>query len=174
MNLMKPVAIALSLFFSGCSANNGNQYDSYMGYWQQNDTKRAISIAHVIKDGESFLIKENILSDKDKPMLLSNKDGKLSVNIDLGSVELGLSEDKKTLYIAKKTFQKIDEKTAMKHKQEYDDCRLVQNNYTSEAKEQGVYARAFLPPDKKTLQENINNKYRVKFDKLPNCQRPFN
>lgn len=103
------IVVLLGLFISGCSKD---PYNDYLGLWQRvgSDHKEVLEIA---KDGDTYLINDNILQSKDfyghdkKPMVLKKQEGQLSVETGLGSLQLGLSADKNTLHVSGRSYSKI-------------------------------------------------------------------
>jgi|APSaa5957512535_1039671.scaffolds.fasta_scaffold04481_8 hypothetical protein len=88
-------------FLVGCSSD---PYEEYIGYWES--SKKIIEIS---KNGETILLDENIFN-KNKANVLTKSDGALSLASFLGQIQLGLSEDRNTLLLGNKSFEKIDKK----------------------------------------------------------------
>jgi hypothetical protein len=105
------VALVLTLFFvAGCSSD---PYEKYLGLWERANV-RHYEVMEIVKDGDTLLLNENILSSKDfrgnkkEPMVLTKSDGQLSVNTGLGSLVFGLSEDKSVLRVGNMSYKRID------------------------------------------------------------------
>lgn len=103
-----------SLLLTACSKS---PHQDYLGYWVQEDP-RFTRVVKISQDGDTYLIKYNIFSAKkrggrgeNKPLVLSKTNDKLSINSGFGGIELGLSEDKKTLFADGKTYKRIEDTT---------------------------------------------------------------
>lgn len=171
-----PLILAVSL--SACSGS-GDKYSDYLGYWENKDISQftgeeVLKVAQISKDGESYLFKENIMSTKSKPLLLTANEGKLSANTGLGAIDFSLSDDKNTLYVSNKNFKKIDESLANQYQQDAEDCKTAITNYRAETKDQGVSQSVFLDDGQIKLKEQIQAKYKLEFERLqPYCKSPF-
>lgn len=96
------------VFLSACSGDN---YDAYIGHWEKDGDLRVVEIT---KEGDHLIFRENILNDNEgifseadrKPHVLTKNEGQL---LFMGIIALGLSEDKKQLYLDGKTYNRIDD-----------------------------------------------------------------
>jgi hypothetical protein len=105
------IALVLMLFFvAGCSSD---PYEKYLGLWERANV-RHYEVMEIVKDGDTLLLNQNILSSKDfygnkiEPMVLKKSDGQLSVDTGLGSLVFGLSGDKSVLRVGNMSYRRID------------------------------------------------------------------
>lgn len=117
----------LSILFLGLTACGKSGAERYLGYWQDQDDKRILVFEIKQENGNYFLI-ENILAQGNsagKQMVLSEKDGELTINYGVGNMPLKLSDDGKIIFIKKKSFQKIDVATKDKIMAHEERCRQL-------------------------------------------------
>lgn len=107
--LLVPILVSIVLF--GCS---GDPYEQYIGHWERKGVEHP-AILQITKDGDSYLMNDNILQEKDmlgrskKAIVLKKSEGQLSVENGFGSVMLGISEDGKTLRVSNQEFSRISD-----------------------------------------------------------------
>ena len=157
----------LALVLTACS----KPYDKYIGYWKAEGTKSP-RVLEIYKEGkDTYLVNDNILSEKDwfgnkkNGTVLEQTDKELGVNNGLTVVKFNVSEDGKTLRISNKQYTKISEdevQTIVKNKQACDDLRT---KYLEEAKTFNIFAKT----DEKTKQEQIKESYLAKQKEISDC-----
>ncbi len=146
MKFLKIVPITLAVFLTACG---GEPTTDFMGYWQQDDMGSLDArVAKIYKDGDTFLIDFNIYKDtnafgrSEKPQVLSNNGGKLSINTGLGAIELGLSENKDKLYVSDQTYSKIDEAKANEIQDKLSTCKELRQSFVESIKSLGYTKEA--------------------------------
>ena len=167
------ILLVLMLFFvTSCSSD---PYEKYLGLWERDNVKH-YEVMEIVKDGETLLVNENILSSKNffgnkkEPMVLKKSDGQLSVDTGLGSLVFGLSEDKSILRVGNISYKRIDNdrlniiKADIKKKEEErEQARLEREKKKNEEKIAREKARLERKKDKKKcdlLISEINEKIR--------------
>jgi hypothetical protein len=119
---MKNVVTSLItiVLLSGCM---GDPYEKYIGLWERQD-KDAYEVMDISKDGETILMNDNILKEKNsfggkkKSMVLKKSEGQLSIDTGFGSAQLGLSENGDTLRVANQSYKRININRLNKIKEE--------------------------------------------------------
>lgn len=157
----------LALALTACS----KPYDKYIGYWKAEGTKFP-RVLEIYKEGkDTYLVNDNILSEKDwfgnkkNGTVLEQTDKELGVNNGLTVVKFNVSEDGKTLRISNKQYTKITEdevQAIVKNKQACDDLRT---KYLEEAKTFNLFAKTA----EKTKQEQIKESYLAKQKEISDC-----
>lgn len=104
------LAVGVAAVLAGCGKDAG----SYEGYWREKSDKKEGMIAVKKEKGNYFLNKINVVTGKEESMLLSEKDGALSINTGIGEIPIKLSDDGKELYVERRQYVKTD--AAMKDK----------------------------------------------------------
>lgn len=115
------------------------------------------------KKSNYFLNKINVFTGKEESLLLSEKDGALSINTGIGEIPIKLSDDGKELYVERRRYVKTD--AAMKDK------------IIAHQKKCGQTAQAYLDarnalPSNQTYQqrqaaiEQLKRRFEAEFDEL--------
>lgn len=104
------LAVGVAAVLAGCGKDAG----SYEGYWREKSDKKEGMIVVKKEKGNYFLNKINVVTGKEESMLLSEKDGALSINTGIGEIPIKLSDDGKELYVERRQYVKTD--AAMKDK----------------------------------------------------------
>lgn len=165
MKLLVLPLIALAL--TACS----NSYDSYLGYWQQENTKNP-RVMEITKEGkEVYVLDENIFAETDrlgKPKsgsVLEVKDKALAVNNGLTVSPFVLSDDKKSMRIGNNLYIKISDDAAKTMVTNYKQCKELRTQYIEQRKSYSVFAS----PEEKARQKSANDDFLKKQEAIPNC-----
>ncbi len=170
----------LCFFLFGCG---DDKYADYIGLWQMSDTSYP-KVAKISKDGETYLLNENVLQEKDffghkkKSMVLKQSENQLSIENGLGSITLGISADGKTLHIANHEYTKIDEKklneiqsAIEKEKLEKEKnqglCKALDEQYQQE--KNTIMAGKYSFSEQRTKITELSKKLKEQSKSIPNC-----
>lgn len=94
------LAVGVAAVLAGCGKDAGG----YEGYWREKSDKKEGVIA-VKKKVNYFLNKINVFTGKEESLLLSEKDGALSINTGIGEIPIKLSDDGKELYVERRRYE---------------------------------------------------------------------
>jgi len=162
------------LLLTACSSSNN--YSEYMGYWQQDDVKSNAKVAKIYQDGDTYLMDSNIYTDtsisggKTAPAVLTANEGKLSWTTGMGAADLGLSENGETLYVANKTFTKIDEGKANEIGEILKTCAELREQHSASIKGLKLFTDAY-----EAEKEQITAEYADKYAPYKDvCRLPGN
>ncbi|CDT25444.1 conserved hypothetical protein [Clostridioides difficile] len=97
------------------------------------------------RKGNYFLNKINVFTGKEESMLLSEKDGALSINTGIGEIPIKLSDDGKELYVERRQYVKTD--AAMKDK-------IIAHQKKCGQTGTGISRRANALPSNQTYQQH--------------------
>ena len=104
------LAVGVAAVLAGCGKDAGG----YEGYWREKSDKKEGMIAIKKEKGNYFLNKIHVVTGEEESLLLSEKDGALSINTGIGEIPIKLSDDGKELYVERRQYVKTD--AAMKDK----------------------------------------------------------
>ncbi len=152
-------AVGVAAVLAGCGKDAGG----YEGYWREKSDKKEGMIAVKKEKGNYFLNKINVFTGKEESMLLSEKDGALSINTGIGEIPIKLSDDGKELYVERRQYVKTD--AAMKDKiiDHQKKCGQTEQAYRD--------ARNALPSNQTYQQrqaaiEQLKRRFEAEFDEL--------
>lgn len=147
------LAVGVVAVLAGCGKDAGG----YEGYWREKSDKKEGVIAVKKEKGNYFLNKINVFTGKEESLLLSEKDGALSINTGIGEIPIKLSDDGKELYV--KTDAAMKDKIIAHQKK----CGQTAQAYLD--------ARKALPSNQTYQQrqaaiEQLKRRFEAEFDEL--------
>lgn len=153
------LVVGVAAVLAGCGKDAGG----YEGYWREKSDKKEGVIAVKKEKGNYFLNKINVFTGKEESLLLSEKDGALSINTGIGEIPIKLSDDGKELYVERRQYVKTD--AAMKDKiiAHQKKCGQTEQAYRD--------ARNALPSNQTYQQrqaaiEQLKRRFEAEFDEL--------
>jgi hypothetical protein len=96
------------IIFCSCSTE---PYKDYIGLWEGNveslwDGKMKTKVLEISQNGESYLVNEDILN-KNKPILLSKKDGQFVLDTGIGTIPFAFGQNKNILLVSDRSYKRI-------------------------------------------------------------------
>ena len=151
----------LALTLTAC----GRGADDYVGYWREQQDKGEEILEIKKEDGnyfaEELINKTDFFGLQKKAVVLNEKDGKLSMNADMGEIVLNLSDDGKTLYMANQSYTKVGtdfKEKVLAHEQ---DCRKLSEEYKTELNQ-----LSWGDPEYKVKNKELSQKFKTRFAEL--------
>ena len=153
------LVVGVAAVLAGC----GKDVGGYEGYWREKSDKKEGMIAIKKEKGNYFLNKIHVVTGEEESLLLSEKDGALSINTGIGEIPIKLSDDGKELYVERRQYVKTD--AAMKDKiiAHQKKCRQTAQAYLD--------ARKALPSNQTYQQyqaaiKQLEQRFEAEFDEL--------
>lgn len=169
----------MAVALAGCGKD---PYASYVGLWQRQGVDFP-QVMQISKDGETYLVNDNILQAKDffgndkKPNVLTKSEGQLMGNNGLASFPLGLSEDQNTLHVEGQEYKRIapDQLDKIKAKIESDRvaaeknrelCKSLNNDYSEKIKKLQENKNF---SERMNQQRDLGQEFQAKAKEIPLC-----
>ena len=145
----------------------GKSADDYVGYWRE-QRDRGEEILEIKKENGNYFAQElinqtNFFGSRKNAVVLTEKDGKLSINSGMGEMVLNLSDDGKTLYVGDQSYVKVDAGFKDKIEAHEQDCRKLSEEYKTEHNKLSYGDREYAAKS-----EEINQRFKAEFVKLEN------
>lgn len=148
--MKKLISPALLLMLAACGKDGAERY---VGYWQEKNDKHAV-VSEIKQENGNYFAVANVIDtgkNAEKQIVLSEKEGELVVNYGVADMPLKLSDDGKSMFMGKKSFQKIDAATKDKIMAHEERCRQLTNEFQAAEKQ---------------LPKTADNEYRIAKDAL--------
>lgn len=140
------IALFSLLCAFGLASCSSDPYEKYVGLWEAQvknmiNGKTRTEVLEITKKGDSFVFSENILINTDT-MLLTKKEGQLTIDTGLGSIPFAFGENKDVLLVGNNTYKRItpqrleEIKAEIKREKDEEEARQTKCKQITEAAEQ--------------------------------------
>lgn len=159
--MKKMMAVSmLAMMLAACGKSGAEQY---VGFWQWQDNKHT-SVSEIKQENGNYFVVDNLQygQGKTKQIVLSQKDNELVLNTGVADVPLKLSEDGKSMFIGKRTYQKVDAATKDKIVAHQEQCHQLNDEYRAAEKN----LPTITSKEYHSAQDTMNQQYFARFAEL--------